>query len=143
MKSVFSRVFSAFLLFLFFSAARKRPLIFLTFLTFLALLLFLRVPWLCTPSVHPSMYTTRVYTTCHTARAMRVSVERPRAVGLGGFRIGFIEVEYRNVTARFDRQRSITTCVCQAKSLFCYKSVFYSARSKGHLPQSGSFSGPP
>jgi len=97
--------------------------------------------------VHPSVYPPATPTSllCHHGyhvRHARCVIKHDRAVGLGAFRIVFIRVAPRNVTARLDRRLAQTTCVCQAKSIKRIKRQFYSGTSKRVLPQRSSFSGP-
>ena len=102
------------------------------------------------PSVYNPPYTSGVHARTVTLRActhLGTTVRQAacalldlRAVGLGGFWNTFFLARNRNVTARLDLPPGKTTCVCQAKSLFCARSQFYSGTVKELLPQMSSFS---
>jgi len=97
----------------------------------------------CTPPrTHPAgPCTSRSRTPMHHGPA-RCVIWRPRAVGLGAFRITFSQVKTAPDTSRLHSARAETTSVCQAKQQFCFRSKKYSARSKGLLPEINSLFGP-
>ena len=103
------------------------------------------VPSLVYPSVYtPSMYRARACDTaparCTTARHGKVSLLASGAVRLGGFRIVLFLVKTRPEASRFNVSGGLTTCVCQAKTIFRLETEKYSGELKRQLPQMGSFS---
>ena len=102
-------------------------------------------PAMYTPCVHP-LYTHPVhppYTPPYTTRLANTVISGTRAVGLGGFRIVLLPLKTVTDTSRLHRRLALTTCVCQAKSLFRPEYEKYSARQKETLPQIRSLFGPP
>ena len=121
------------------------------FRTFLRNVTFLSSPWVpgrvhlpvhrpYTPSVHHRVEHSAMYVHgSHRAQCtFTVSSGRIRWYLDRSF-----PAENVKVRLRLDRQGAKSTCVCQAKLLKRIKTEFYSSRQKGHLPQMGSFSGPP